>query len=170
MIRKVLRFVIPFVVLVFIVFLFIKNENNTIKECSGFYLPEVNVFLIGKDSLLLSGEINRKPLVISFLSTDCIYCKYQALDINNNSHLYSQWNHIVLIEYHDSLSSFIKQTELDGNSDFKLTTAGNTVIDQFKISGFPATMVFSPDGEFLKEIPGELKVEKVINEIEECLK
>ncbi len=148
---------------------FIKHEKRISTE-KEVVLPNIILKGINTSDIDLRNELEyKKPIILSFLSAECSHCKFQAEDIYNNSDLFRNVNHIVIVEMHDSLDLFLYKTKLEIGKEYKLTSANFDVIDLFDIKGFPSTLIFDSDGAFIKEIAGEMKVEKLTLKIEECL-
>lgn len=157
-----------FILLIFTIF-FIKNEKRISAE-KEVVLPNIILKGINTSDIDLRNELEyKKPIILSFLSVECSHCKFQAEDIYNNSDLYRNVNHIVVIEMHDSLDLFLFKTKLEKGKGYKLTSAHFELVDLFDIKGFPSTLIFDSNGVLIKEIAGEMKVEKLTQKIEKCL-
>lgn len=174
MIKQIVKIGFPVIIIAMVVIVVLKAKNNTnnhIASKPALELPNVKLSVVGGDSLSLNKKIeNNQYTILSFLSVECRHCEFQAMDIKAKHDLFAPWNHIIIIESHDSLASFINRIGFDRQANYKLTTAKPRTIDQFNIRGMPTTLLCNSSGKILKEIPGELKAEKIVHSIEKCLK
>ncbi len=168
MLKRVVIILFAFVFITLMTIIIVK-DNKSISDKTDVLLPDVTLNGINSSDVVLKKELElKKPIVLSFLSVECSHCKFQAMDIYNNSDLYKNVNHIVIVENHDSLNVFLEKTNLHKGDGYKLTYAGFETIDGFNIKGFPSTLIFA-EGVLLEEISGEMKVEKLNLKIRECL-
>ncbi|MBI9055142.1 MAG: hypothetical protein JEY96_15070 [Bacteroidales bacterium] len=158
------------VVFLFLVSIIIVKINNDTSIKEDVFLPRVSLKGINTSNVILEKELDyNKPIVLSFISVECNHCKFQAQDIFEHSNLYKNVNHIVVVEQHDSLETFLAKTKLKMGEGYKLTSVGYEIVDKFNIKGFPSTLVFDSNGIFLREFVGEMKVEKLNLKIRMCL-
>jgi thioredoxin-related protein len=172
MIKQIVKIGTPGIIIFLIILVILKAEKNKNEERKpNRELPDVKLSIIGGDSLSLKKSIqDNQHTVISFLSVECRHCEFQAMDIKAKESLFTPWNHIIVIESHDSAALFINRIGFSNQANYKLTTAKPRTIHQFNIRGMPSTLLCNSTGKILKEIPGELKVEKTVHSIEKCLK
>jgi len=172
MIKQIVKIGTPGIIIFLIILVILKAENNKNEQREpNRELPNVKLSIIGGDSLSLKKSIqDNQHTVIPFLSVKCRHCEFQAMDIKAKEDLFAPWNHIIIIESHDSIASFIDRIGFSTQGNYKLTTAKPRTIHKFNIRGMPSTLLCNSSGKILKEITGELKVEKTVHSIEKCLR
>lgn len=94
---------------------------------------------------------SRKPILV-FVETDwCHYCKKMQRET---------WSDPKLA---DPVSQHFETLALDGDRDQK-------IVEPMQLRGYPATLLFSPDGELIAKKGGYMTAEKTMQWLQETLR
>lgn len=147
-------------------------KSSTSSEEEPVMLPDFTI-IDAEGNLVESSALLGKPTIINFWATWCGYCKKELPDFQTAYETYGDQINFVMIDAVDGTQETVetgKQYVADNGYTFPVyfDTEMEAVIS-CGVTGFPATLFVSTEGEVLLGWPGYLETEQLNQMIEAML-
>ena len=154
-----------FLILAILIINIASKFNNSEKDNKFLNIPAVSLNW-GEEKFQLPTDLHKeKNTIITFLSTECTYCKYQAMDIANNIKKLSELNNIIIIQGNEDTGRlFCLENGLEEDCSTLIFFINEEEFQEnFGELKFPTTLIYNEKQQLIKMVKGESKVDNLLS-------
>lgn len=158
--KKIVIIIIGAAIFIFILWFGASTMKNLIKKerIKGIQ----NSLSLTLNELGTSQLIN-KPTALFFFNSECEHCQWEVKEVSKNLDLFEGY-HLLFVSFEPRIEAidFLQKHQL---SQYYLEAAPDKVMSTFN-GGVPQTFIYKND-ELVKHFKGEVKIEAILNTLED---
>ncbi|WP_312398351.1 thioredoxin family protein [Chryseobacterium sp.] len=166
---KILAITIPILLLTLLIYLFLNFQKKKEKIEALKNIPSFNLKNIDGSSFTEQNLINSKTKIFVYFSPTCHFCQAEADELSETYQNYQniQWIWIASEPLHE-IKEFAQKYNLDKQNNIIWCQDNMAILyRQLGMNSVPYFLVYDKNNNLIKRNSGAIKVEKLINTIDE---